>query len=857
MCFRDSLAVLAKLNTSRQMKFVLSLSVLGFLVVPAAPGPAQTAATQPADAAATTGQAPKARCDKPIYDFGEVWSGDKVEHDFIIHNDGDAVLKITSVRAGCGCTATKHDKTIEPGKTGKVHTVLNTRGQRKEMRKPVYIYTDDPNNKRFTLTLKGKVKARVKMEPTAGAQFGIVRGKPADPITVKLTNNTSTPMKIEPAAPGKEHEIFKAAIKEIEPGKVYDVTVTAQGPFQLGRKYYARLSFSTGIKEEPRVTIGCRLSSPRELEISRKSFMLGAVPPRDMSHFTDITYNGEGQLNLLSAVSTHEAVKPIIKTLEPGRKYRVAWRLPKGLDISSDKPIHVKIATDYEKQREIDIPIRVRAPRRTNPRTSSVSAESLIGKQAPRVSVKTTDGKNLQLGTADGKVRAVNFWASYCRHSRRQLPMMQRIGAIYRHRGVEFVMVSLDGQRPPSEITNKAEHLDVDLPIGLDANHRVSTRFGVKGRCPTLVLIGKSGEIEAVHRGAAGGVEDLVALERQITAELDVLLRGGTRNGFPRATPIHAELTTINELGGIGQKLDETPMISIESTRQDTGSHKSGALVKYNLYYRNDGRKPLTVTKVSGTEGIKINPDYAKTLQPTMSGMIKIEFSAPKEPGEFSRNVTIESNAPGRSPLVVVLTGATRPYVEADPVAVDFSRNPRLHAMPRLVTLSYNGQGTVKYLKAESSSPKFEAQVQAMEGTPYAKLTVKSKPPFEIGETRGVIRVTTDCPEQPTLELPVMLFLQARIEIDPAEVVLPKTGQQHQSRVSITNNGERPLHILGASRSNEKIKTQFHPQRDGKSYRLQLTFPAGYQPAPKGDRVTIRTDDAEYKEIVIPIRLQK
>ena len=456
-----------------------------------------------------------------------------------------------------------------------------------------------------------------------------------------------------------------------------------------------------------------------------------------------------------------------------------------------------------------------------------MSAESLIGKQVPRVAVKITDGKFMQLGTSDGKVKAVNFWASYCKHSRRQLPMLQRIGAIYRHRGVEFVMVSVDEQRPASAIASKAEQLGVDLPIGLDANHRVSTRFGVNGRCPTLVLIGKSGEIEAVHRGAARGLEDLVALERQIAAELDVLLKGGTRAGFPQATAIRAQLTTIDEPGRIGQQLAKTPLISIESSRQDTGSHKPGALVKYDLYYRNDGQKPLTITKVSGTEGMKISPDYAKTLQSTMSGVIKIEFNTPKQPGEFSRSVTIESNAPGRSPLAVILTGATRPYIEADPVAVDFSGNPRLHVMPRMVTLTYNGQGTVKYLKAESNSPKFEAQVQGMEGTPYAKLTVRSKPPFEIGETEGVIRVTTDCPEQPTLELPVMLLLQARIDINPAEVVLPKTGERRQSQVSIVNNGERPLHILGVSRSNEKIMTQFHPQPDGKSYRLQLTFPAG------------------------------
>ena len=41
--------------------------------------------------------------------------GDKIIHDFVIKNDGDADLQITNVQPACGCTVASFDKVIKPG----------------------------------------------------------------------------------------------------------------------------------------------------------------------------------------------------------------------------------------------------------------------------------------------------------------------------------------------------------------------------------------------------------------------------------------------------------------------------------------------------------------------------------------------------------------------------------------------------------------------------------------------------------------------------------------------------------------------------------------------------------------------
>ncbi len=824
------------------------VSVLAWMAVIGLMG-AAAAGQEAAAPEAPSGPAPKAVCDEPVFDFKEIWSGDKVEHAFVIRNTGDAVLDITEVRAGCGCTATEYDKQIQPGQTGKVKAVLTTTRMSGKLSKQVFVGTNDPQNARITLTLQGSAKARVGVTPPTGADFGRVTLGEVEPRKVRLTNHTETPMKVELVDPSAQHAVFKFAIEEIEAGKVYEVTVTPQRPFAEGANF-AMISVSTGLEGEAQIPIACRLFSPPILEVSPESIILGAPPARDMPRIVELRYNGEGEMNILSVTTTDEAVSASVKAPEPGKRYQVTITLPAGLEIAGERPIQVKIATSYDQRPEIIVPITMRtAVPREGVRTT---AEALVGRAAPQMTVRTTTDGVVALGGGE-KVMAVNFWASWGQDSARQLPMINRIAQTYRRRGVEFLLVSVDDMRTHEEIMEKAKQLNVNLPIGLDSDRNVSRTYGVD-RWPALVLIGKHGAIEAVHRGIGRTTEDIAALQAKIESQLDTLLEGQTRQAFSSASAPTGS-TVADDVADLSPPPIEAPLLVVESLRQDTGLHKPGQPVQYSLYVHNAGQKRLEVSEVSGPQGVKVDIDEIRILETGVRGRLKVTFDAPAEPGQFARAITIKSNDMRRPSVVVALTGSTRSYIEVDPPeGVDFSRLPRLHSMPRLVTLTYNGEGTVKYLKVESSSPRFKAEVDPIPNTPYAKVTVRSEPPFQPGLNDGVIRITTDCPQQPLVELPARLFLPPRIEVTPAEVVVPQALRLQQSTVQIVNNGQQPLNVLGITKSNEQIATQFYPLPDGLSYEMRMTIPAGYKSPEGGDRVTVRTDDSEHPEIVIPIR---
>lgn len=88
------------------------------------------------------------------YDFGKVKEGGTLEHIFTFTNDGENVLIINSVQAGCGCTGVimSDKKDFKPGEEGEIKVTFNTLGRAGVNEKTVTVTSNDPANNSITLT---------------------------------------------------------------------------------------------------------------------------------------------------------------------------------------------------------------------------------------------------------------------------------------------------------------------------------------------------------------------------------------------------------------------------------------------------------------------------------------------------------------------------------------------------------------------------------------------------------------------------------------------------------------------------------------------------------------------------------
>lgn len=820
-------------------------------------GPAQVPASKPA---------PKARADERTYNFGEVMDGAKVEHDFEIYNDGAVVLQILSVRAGCGCTATESDRKIEPGKKGKVHVTFDTRGKGKNARTSVSVQTNDPMNPLIELRMEGSAKQLIEMSPSGEVRFGRLEIDKNAPAKVKVTSNLSKPIKLELMPSGAQADAFKVSVSEIKPGKEFEVTVTPQPPFPEG-SVTADLQFATGAAEPPTVNIRASMYNPPAIECLPESIVLGAPPARETPRIVTVTHNGTGEMKVLSASSSDPAIKTSVLEQAAGRTYKVLCQIPAGYRVPPGKNIEIKITTDSASKKEIVVPVTMASAPQTAlpPVTFTVAASSLVGMKAPDATIRSFTDRQVKVNEVTA-FKVLDFWSMNCPQCMRQLPIMQRLFDQYRAKGFEFLLVNADRVAPLSEVVNRTLEMHLTMPMAGDRDMTASRAYGASA-LPAMYIISKSGQIEAVHIGL--GMEDaaLKQYETDITTELDLLLAGKTRADFPKTSGAPADATPVNAAPVVpatpatpaamrkGDALPDRPLFDISSIGMDLGKRVAGEQLTYEILFRNGGGKPLEITKVSSLSGATINPGYTKTIEPGAAGMIQVGITAPSQPGPFNHKVKIESNDRNRLEAIVTLSGQVRPYIEVAPAGgADFSRRRETHAFPCTVRLTYTGNGPIRFISAESSSTKFEAELRRVEDAKFAELIVRAKPPFDMGENNGVIRVTTDCPQQKVLEVPVKLYMPQRIEVSPAELLFLKGVRRVQKRtVAIGNNGDQPINILAVRRSQDSIKTQFLPEQDGLSYQLNVTVPGDFEPAAGGDRVVIQTDDPEYKEIVIPM----
>ena len=92
------------------------------------------------------------------YNFGDINSGDKVSYNFTLTNSGGDLLKITDVRASCGCTAAKPEKNeLKPGESTQIKVEFNSQGRKGNQVKYIYVKTNDKENPEVKLKISGNV----------------------------------------------------------------------------------------------------------------------------------------------------------------------------------------------------------------------------------------------------------------------------------------------------------------------------------------------------------------------------------------------------------------------------------------------------------------------------------------------------------------------------------------------------------------------------------------------------------------------------------------------------------------------------------------------------------------------------
>ncbi len=147
-----------------------------------------------------------------------------------------------------------------------------------------------------------------------------------------------------------------------------------------------------------------------------------------------------------------------------------------------------------------------------------LAACSLLGAPQRGLTMADPEGEVVEIDSllATGPV-VLNFWATWCRPCRREMPQIEKISEELKSRAVHFAAVSLDGMRNKRAVEAYIEKYEVGLPVYYDTDWKLTRRFKVMG-IPTTILLDRRAEVQYATRGYRPG--DEIVLKKKIEALL-------------------------------------------------------------------------------------------------------------------------------------------------------------------------------------------------------------------------------------------------------------------------------------------------------------------------------------------------
>lgn len=223
--------------------------------------------------AALLASQPKAAFDDRAFDFGRVFRGSSVVHEFVLRNKGTVPLAVSKISMTTPLVCVRVPGEIAPGAQAQIPLRLDTNTLRGRFEGRIFVVlagTSEPE----VLTFEGTVIESVEVSPRPAFFLGARRGE-ARQASLEIINHEPQPLTINAV----EHAtgLFTTKIETLDPGQRYRLTliINPNGP---GGRHRDVITVKTSSKNHPVLTISANTYVRERVYAFPEDVDFGAVP---------------------------------------------------------------------------------------------------------------------------------------------------------------------------------------------------------------------------------------------------------------------------------------------------------------------------------------------------------------------------------------------------------------------------------------------------------------------------------------------------------------------------------------------------------------------------------------------------
>ncbi len=299
------------------------------------------------------------------------------------------------------------------------------------------------------------------------------------------------------------------------------------------------------------------------------------------------------------------------------------------------------------------------------------------------------------------------------------------------------------------------------------------------------------------------------------------------------------------------------PKIEFGSMAFDFGKVKSGEVVRHDYVFTNIGTATLEISDVRPSCGCTTAGTWEKRIEPGKSGTIPLQFNSAAFGGQVSKSATVICNDPGKSNLVLQLTGTVWKPIDVNPPTAVFTISSDAQTNEtKVVRIVSNLEEPITLSEVQSSNHAFQAEIKIVKPGKEFELLVTAVPPFATPTIYAPITVKSSSTEMPLVTVNAYLTVQEPVVVAPNAITLPPgpLAAPSSSMLTIRNNGTNAMVLSDASVNVEDAAVRMQEPQPGRFFSLTVDFPAGFRMKPDQKvEVSVKSNHPKYPLIKVPV----